>query len=139
MASPPRRVLVVGSGGREHALVWKLSQGMRADETIFTTHPSLANLVAPCTMAPAPAGATVDELVAFAVAQGVTLVVVGPEGPLAEGIAGELSRRRSAPARRVCVWRAARREHARAWPHAARRALPCGLPVILRAHQRAAG
>ncbi len=76
-------VLIVGSGGREHALAWKLSQSSRAD-MVF--------------VAPGNAGTAVDavnvdikgddfeSLIAFAKKNSVGLTVVGPEAPLAAGI-----------------------------------------------------
>lgn len=85
--APAKKLLVVGNGGREHALVWRLGSSMAACDVIFTTHPAVAATTAPCTLEFCPAK-SVDQLVAFAMAQGVTLVVVGPEAPLAEGITG---------------------------------------------------
>ena len=77
------KVLVVGGGGREHALVWKLAQ---EDPTLalFAApgNPGIAQL-ATCL----PIGATdVDALAAFARAERIDLTVVGPEAALAAGI-----------------------------------------------------
>src|SRR4051812_27452748 len=77
------KVLVVGSGGREHALVWKLSQD-DPSLTLFAApgNPGIAAL-ATCV----PIGATdVDALAAFARAERIDLTVVGPEAALAAGI-----------------------------------------------------
>jgi len=78
------RVLVVGSGGREHALCWAI-----AGSPVLTRlwcapgNPGIAQ-VAECVPIDALA---IPELVAFAQAQGVDLVVPGPEAPLVAGIA----------------------------------------------------
>ena len=77
------KVLVVGGGGREHALVWKLSRSSRVDK-IFC--------------APGNAGITelarcidirvddIDSLLNFVKYEGIDLTVVGPEAPLTKGI-----------------------------------------------------
>ena len=78
------RVLLVGSGGREHALGWKLASSRRVDDLIsLPGNPGLSRL-----------GAVVDgisvtdvgAIAAMARIQSVDLVVVGPEAPLAAGI-----------------------------------------------------
>ncbi len=77
------RLLVVGSGGREHALVWKLAQSPRA-QVIFAApgNPGMAEL-ATCV----PISATDPPgLADFAAREKIDLTVVGPEIPLAEGI-----------------------------------------------------
>jgi len=84
------RVLLVGSGGREHALGWKLAQSTRVDELIsLPGNPGLAEL------GPVVEGiATTDvgAIAAMARVQGVDLVVVGPEAPLAAGVVDAVSR-----------------------------------------------
>jgi phosphoribosylamine--glycine ligase len=84
------RVLVVGGGGREHALVWKLSQDPTVDK-IFAT-PGNAGIaeIAQCEPLDASNPHTVGD---FAEAQGIDLVVVGPEAPLVAGMADELTLR----------------------------------------------
>ena len=77
------KLLVIGNGGREHALAWKLAQSPRI-QCIFvapgnggTAHdPDLANV----------AITGVAELVAFARQEKIHLTVVGPEAPLAAGV-----------------------------------------------------
>ncbi len=77
------KVLVIGSGGREHALAWKLAQGARV-QTVFVapgnggtaTDPVLKNVPL----------ADPAQLADFAVAEKVALTVVGPEAPLAAGV-----------------------------------------------------
>jgi len=78
------KVLVVGSGGREHALCWKLAQSPQLD-TLWCA-PGNAGIagVAECVAIPAE---DVEALVAFARAQAVDLVVIGPEAPLVAGLA----------------------------------------------------
>ncbi len=78
------KVLVVGAGGREHALCWKLKQSPLL--TRLWCAPGNAGIaaVAECV---AIAVEQVDELVAFAATNGVDLVVVGPEVPLVMGLA----------------------------------------------------
>jgi phosphoribosylamine---glycine ligase len=78
------RVLVIGSGGREHALVWKLAQSRHVTHLFCAPgNPGTAER-AECV----PIAATdVAELVAFAVDKKVDLTVVGPEAPLCAGIA----------------------------------------------------
>lgn len=77
------KVLVVGSGGREHAIAWKIAQSSRT-ERVF--------------VAPGNAGTAVDaenvdiasddiaSLITFAKSEGIGLTVVGPEIPLCDGI-----------------------------------------------------
>ena len=78
------KVLVVGGGGREHALTWKLSQSSRVSK--LWCAPGNAGIagVAECVDIGAE---NIDGLLAFAREQGVELVVVGPEAPLVAGIA----------------------------------------------------
>jgi phosphoribosylamine--glycine ligase len=80
-------VMVIGKGGREHALVWKLAQSTRAAKVYC---------------APGNAGTGIDginvpievnefdKLIRFAVKENVGLVVIGPEDPLANGIADKM-------------------------------------------------
>ena len=80
------KILVIGGGGREHALAWKLAQSPKAHKMF---------------VAPGNGGTVLDprfenvhltevaELSAWAVAQKITLTVVGPEVPLAAGVVDE--------------------------------------------------
>lgn len=83
----PFNVLIVGSGGREHALAWKINQSPRVDKVF---------------VAPGNAGTGVDAinvviaqedhagLIAFAKSNNVGLVVVGPEAPLVAGLVDDM-------------------------------------------------
>jgi len=77
------RVLVVGSGGREHALVWKISQSPRVTK-IFCA-PGSAGIGEIAESVPI-AVEQIDKLADFAAAQKIDLTVVGPEVPLTLGI-----------------------------------------------------
>ncbi|ADM10611.1 phosphoribosylamine--glycine ligase [Parvularcula bermudensis HTCC2503] len=79
------QILLVGKGGREHALAWKIAQS-----------PQLTRLICvPGNPGMTPLGAHLDlatpDIPAFAAKEGIDLVVVGPEAPLAEGLADALS------------------------------------------------
>jgi phosphoribosylamine---glycine ligase len=76
-------ILVVGNGGREHALAWKLSQSPRA-ATIFVA-PGNAGTAADAVNVDIPAD-DIAALVQFAKQNVVDLTVVGPEAPLVAGI-----------------------------------------------------
>ncbi len=83
------KVLVIGGGGREHALAWKLAQSPKV-QTVY--------------VAPGNGGTELDkrlqnvnitdvaELRAWAVAEKIAVTVVGPEGPLAAGVVDEFRR-----------------------------------------------
>lgn len=77
------RILVIGSGGREHALVWKIKHSPRV-KRIFCSpgNPGIAEL-AECLPMKATA---LEGLRDFAIKEKIDLTVVGPEQPLAEGI-----------------------------------------------------
>jgi phosphoribosylamine--glycine ligase len=77
------KVLVIGKGGREHALVWKLAQSPRA-ERVFCA-PGNAGTALDGTNVPIEAS-DFDYLVRFARKENIGLTVVGPEEPLARGI-----------------------------------------------------
>jgi phosphoribosylamine---glycine ligase len=84
------RALVVGSGGREHALVWSLSRGGSLDELHAAPgNPGIAAL-AHCHPVRADDHAA---LVSLARELRIDLVVVGPEAPLVAGLADELRHR----------------------------------------------
>ena len=77
------KILLLGSGGREHALAWKIAQSQKVDKLY----------IAPGNAGTANVGENVDikaddfdKLKDFAVANGVNMVVVGPEDPLVKGI-----------------------------------------------------
>ena len=82
-------VLVVGGGGREHALVWALNRSARADRIIAAPgNPGIAACVR-AENAPVAAGDTAG-LVELCRRESVDLVAVGPEGPLAAGLVDAL-------------------------------------------------
>ncbi|HIJ89600.1 MAG TPA: phosphoribosylamine--glycine ligase [Deltaproteobacteria bacterium] len=77
------KILVVGSGGREHALVWKLRQSPRVTEIFCAPGNAGISALATCVKISATA---IEELSGFARTEGIDLTVVGPEVPLALGI-----------------------------------------------------
>ena len=81
------RILVVGGGGREHALCWALRRDF-PDATLFAApgNPGTAQLA---TNLPIATRAT-DDLVTAAAAQRIDLTIIGPEGPLAAGLGDRL-------------------------------------------------
>ena len=78
------KVLVIGSGGREHALVWKLAQSPLVEELYCAPgNPGMAGEAVCVDISPGD----LQGLKAFALEKGIDLTVVGPEAPLTEGIA----------------------------------------------------
>ena len=76
-------ILLLGSGGREHALAWKISQSPRVDKLY----------IAPGNAGTSQVGENVaisvcdfDKIADFVLANNVSMVVVGPEDPLVKGV-----------------------------------------------------
>jgi phosphoribosylamine--glycine ligase len=88
------KVLVIGGGGREHALVWSICRSPRVSEVVCA--PGNAGIVQLARSIPANV-ADVDDLLGVTAAESPDLVVVGPELPLSLGLVDEL-KRRSLPA-----------------------------------------
>ena len=79
------KILVIGSGGREHALAWKLARSPRVDEVIVAPgnagtarEPGCRNVAANAT--------DIDGLLKLVRAEGIAMTVVGPEAPLVAGV-----------------------------------------------------
>ena len=78
------KVLLIGSGGREHALAWKLAQSPRLSKLYATPgNPGIAEHAELVDIEP-------HNIVGFAREENVGLVVIGPEQPLVEGLADRL-------------------------------------------------
>ena len=82
------KILVVGGGGREHALVWKLAQSPKAGRIYCA--PGNAGIAAQAECLPVGAE-DIDGLVKLSQEKDVDLVVVGPEVPLTMGLTGRLT------------------------------------------------
>ncbi len=81
------RILVVGGGGREHALVWKLTASPVVEEVIAA--PGNAGMAEIARCEPV-SGTDIEGQLALAKKEKVDLVVVGPEAPLVAGLSDEL-------------------------------------------------
>ena len=81
------KVLLIGSGGREHALAWKLAQSPLLEKLFAAPgNPGIADHAECVSLAVEDHKAVVD----FCRLMGVTFVVVGPEAPLVAGLADDL-------------------------------------------------
>src|SRR6266581_1928170 len=85
------RVLVIGRGGREHALVWKLAQSARVERVYCA--PGNAGTETDGVNVPIDEG-DFDALIRFAKKENISLTVVGPEAPLARGIVDAFQKER---------------------------------------------
>jgi len=81
------RILVLGGGGREHALAWAIKQNPKCDRLIVAPGNAGIAAVAECATLDIEAP---DAVVAFARSEAVDFVVIGPEAPLAAGVADAL-------------------------------------------------
>ncbi len=82
------RILVVGSGGREHALCWAIRRSPLCTELLCA--PGNAGIAQMATLVPI-AAEDVEALTAYAVDNAVDFVVIGPEAPLVLGLADRLA------------------------------------------------
>src|SRR3982751_1389564 len=84
------RILVVGSGGREHAICWAFARSRRISNLYCASgNPGIASVAECVPIRPDD----VTSLAEFAQSNAIDLTLVGPEGPLALGIADEFARR----------------------------------------------
>ncbi|NVD26516.1 phosphoribosylamine--glycine ligase [Parasphingorhabdus flavimaris] len=80
-------ILLIGSGGREHALAWKLAQSPSLEKFYATPgNPGIAQHAGPVTLDIADH----DAVVRFCQSKRIDLVVVGPEAPLVDGLGNSL-------------------------------------------------
>ncbi len=79
------KVLVIGSGGREHALAWKLARSPRVQQ-VFVAPGNAGTAGEPKVSNVAIAAEDVTGLLAFAQREAIDLTVVGPEAPLVAGV-----------------------------------------------------
>jgi phosphoribosylamine---glycine ligase len=149
------KILIVGNGAREHALLWKLKADAPSAQFFATRpNPGMARFASPVDIDPTD----VAGLAGWADGEGITLTVVGPEQPLAGGIAGAFGKRglplfgpSSAAARiesskafakelmeRIEVPTASHRTFRR-WPEAEAHIREVGAPIVVKASGLAAG
>jgi phosphoribosylamine--glycine ligase len=79
------RVLIVGGGGREHALAWKCAQSRRVQH-VYVAPGNAGTALEPNVTNVDIAADDIDALLAFAIREDIELTVIGPEGPLVDGI-----------------------------------------------------
>ena len=80
------RILIVGSGGREHALAWKIAQSPKADEIYCAPGNAGIAKVAECVDIKVT---DISSLLAFAIEKKIDMAIIGPESPLILGIIDE--------------------------------------------------
>ncbi len=80
-------ILILGSGGREHALAWAVMQNPKCDKLIVAPGNAGIAAIADCAALDILEGGAV---VAFCEGNNIDFVIVGPEAPLAAGVADEL-------------------------------------------------
>ena len=83
-------ILIIGSGGREHALAWKIAQSPLVDQVWSAPGGAAMDRIGPCFDVPAD---DVDKLEQLALQLEPDLIVVGPEAPLADGLGDRLRAR----------------------------------------------
>ncbi|MEP0563972.1 MAG: phosphoribosylamine--glycine ligase N-terminal domain-containing protein, partial [Paracoccaceae bacterium] len=76
-------ILILGSGGREHSLAWAALQNPKCDRLIVAPGNAGIDMIADCAALDINDGGAV---LAFAEAEAIDLVIVGPEAPLAAGV-----------------------------------------------------
>ncbi len=79
------KILVIGNGGREHALAWKAAQSPLA-ETVFVAPGNAGTALEPALQNVAISATDVPALLAFAKKENIGLTIVGPEAPLVIGV-----------------------------------------------------
>jgi phosphoribosylamine--glycine ligase len=79
------KILIIGAGGREHALAWKCAASARVEEVLVAPGNAGTALEPKCRNV-AVAAENIPALVALAQAEGIALTIVGPEGPLVAGL-----------------------------------------------------
>jgi phosphoribosylamine--glycine ligase len=90
------KILIVGGGGREHALAWKCARSPRVDH-VFVAPGNAGTALEPNVSNVEIAAEDSEALLEFAEAEDIALTIVGPEGPLVSGIVD-----RFAAAQRAC-------------------------------------
>ncbi len=83
------KVLVIGSGGREHTLVWKITQSPKVSKVYCAPGNAGISKLARCVNIGAD---NIEELVDFVQKEKIDLTVVGPELPLSQGIVNEFNK-----------------------------------------------
>jgi phosphoribosylamine---glycine ligase len=82
------KILLIGSGGREHAIAWKLAQSQRLEKLyIAPGNPGTAEIGENVSLSSSKS----QEIITFCQDKKIDLVVIGPETPLAEGLTDSLS------------------------------------------------
>lgn len=77
------KILVIGSGGREHALCWKIAQSVRVSKVFCAPgNGGIGEIAENIDINPNE----IDKLLDFAMKESIDLTIVGPEGPLVDGI-----------------------------------------------------
>jgi len=84
------KVLIIGSGGREHALAWKVAQSPRVTH-IYVAPGNAGTALEPRTTNVEIAAEDVPGLLRFAITEKIDLTIVGPEGPLVLGVTDEFT------------------------------------------------
>ena len=77
------KILVIGSGGREHALAWKIAQNKEVSRVYVA--PGNAGTAVDLDMVNVPIS-SVEDLLAFAIKEQIYMTIVGPEAPLSQGV-----------------------------------------------------
>src|SRR5665648_782253 len=82
------KVLVIGSGGREHTLVWKMTQSPKVSQVYCAPGNAGISRLAQCVNIDAD---SIEKLIGFVKKEKIDLTVVGPELPLSQGIVNEFN------------------------------------------------
>ena len=84
----PLKVLLIGKGGREHAIAWKISKSPNLTELfLWPGNPAMSSLGRSVDL---EKGSSHKDLAIWAKKQNIDLVISGPEGPLSEGLADDM-------------------------------------------------